>query len=180
MKYCSIALFCGSSAGNNPRFIQEAADFGRKCAQNGITLYYGGASIGLMAAAANEVLRNGGHVIGIAPDFFKPSNVLATNLEEMILVKSMSERKQLLEKKADAFVVFPGGYGTMDELFEVVTDAQLGLHKKPIILYNLEGYYDPLLAQLHRFEQDGFLRTSHKDLLRSATTLDELFHQLEK
>lgn len=180
MKYRSIALFCGSLAGNNPRFIQDAMNFGRRCAENKITLYYGGGSIGIMAAAANEVLHYGGRVVGIAPDFFARGTVLATNLTKMILVKSMSERKQLLEKKADAFVIFPGGYGTMDELFEIVTDAQLGLHKKPIVLYNPDGYYDHLLAQLHRFEQDGFLKTSHKDILLSAITLDELFQKLGK
>lgn len=180
MKYRSIALFCGSSTGNNPRFKQDAADFGRRCAENGITLYYGGGSIGLMAIAANEVLQLRGHVVGIAPDFFAQGEVLATNLTELILVKSMSERKQLLEKKADAFVIFPGGYGTMDELFEIVTDAQLGLHEKPVILYNPDGYYDHLLAQLHRFAQDGFLRTFHKNILLPATTLDELFHKLEE
>lgn len=179
MKYNSIALFCGSSTGNNPQFIQDAKDFGQQCAEKQITLYYGGASIGLMAAAANEALQYQGKVIGIAPDFFTKGEVLATHLTDMILVKSMSERKQLLEKRADAFVIFPGSYGTMDELFEIITDSQLGLHEKPVIIYNPDGYYDHLLAQLHRFEQDGFLRPFHKDLLKTATTVADIFTQLD-
>jgi len=179
MNYKSIALYCGSSTGNNPQYAQEAARFGEMCAQKSLTLYYGGGSIGLMAAAANASLAHGGKVIGVAPDFFTKGEVLATNLTEMILVKTMSERKQLLEERADAFVVFPGGYGTMDELFEMVTDAQLGMHFKPIAIYNYLGFYDLLIQQLHKFMQEGFLRPFHHDLLITATNLDELFLKLE-
>lgn len=179
MIYQSIALFCGSSSGNNPHFIKEAREFGLTCAEKSITLYYGGASIGIMGAAANAVLEHHGKVIGVAPDFFTEGEVLATNLTKMILVKTMSERKQLLEQKADAFVIFPGAYGTMDELFEIITDCQLGLHHKPVVLFNPEGYYDHLIAQLERFSQDGFLRTFHKDLLLTANTLTDLFDKLD-
>lgn len=178
MNYTSLALFCGSSSGNNPHFIEVAKQFGQLCADKSLTLYYGGASIGIMGAAANAALAHHGKVIGIAPDFFTEGEVLATNLTEMILVKSMSERKQLMEQKADAFVIFPGAYGTMDELFEIITDCQLGLHHKPVVLFNPEGYYDHLIAQLERFSQDGFLRTFHKDLLLKANTLTDLFDKL--
>ena len=179
MKYKSLALYCGSSTGNNPAYAQEAARFGEMCAQKSLTLYYGGGSIGLMGAAANAALAHGGKVIGVAPDFFTKGEVLATNITEMILVKTMSERKQLLEEKADAFVVFPGGYGTMDELFEMITDAQLGLHFKPIAVYNYLGFYDLLLKQLEKFMEEGFLRPFHHSLLISAGNLDELFEKLD-
>lgn len=179
MKYQSLALYCGSSTGNNPVYAREAARFGKMCAQKSLTLYFGGGSIGLMGAAAEACLSKGGKVIGVAPDFFTQGEVLATNLTEMILVKTMSERKQLLEEKSDAFVIFPGSYGTMDELFEMVTDAQLGMHTKPIVIYNYMGYYDFLLRQLDKFMEEGFLRPFHHSLLLNASDLEELFYKLD-
>ncbi len=179
MKYSSLALFCGSSAGTNPNFRTLAADFGRRCAQKGLTLYYGGASIGLMAEASNAARTFGGRVVGIAPSFFSDRSVIDTTLSELIFVDSMSERKQLLESSADGFVILPGSYGTMDEFFEMMTDAQLGLHTKPVAIVNAEGYYDHLIAQLDRFRADGFLRPFHYDLLIVANTLDELFVKLD-
>ena len=179
MKYQSLALYCGSSTGNNPAYAEEAARFGEMCARKSLTLYYGGGSIGLMAAAANAALSHGGRVIGVAPDFFTKGTVLSTNLTEMVLVNTMSERKQLLEQRADAFVVFPGGYGTMDELFEMITDAQLGMHFKPIAVYNYLGYYDLLIKQLDKFLEEGFLRPFHHSLLITAENLEELFAKLD-
>ena len=179
MNYKSLALYCGSSTGNNPLYAREAARFGKMCAQKSLTLYFGGGSIGLMGAAAEACLSKGGKVIGVAPDFFTQGEVLATNLTEMILVKTMSERKQLLEEKSDAFVIFPGSYGTMDELFEMVTDAQLGMHTKPIVIYNYMGYYDFLLRQLDKFMEEGFLRPFHHSLLLNASDLEELFYKLD-
>ena len=175
MNISSIALFCGSAAGNNPLYAQLANSFGQMCAQKGLTLYYGGGSIGLMGEAANAAMSGGGTVIGIAPDFFKRGAVLADNITEMIFVKTMSERKQLLESRADAFVALPGGYGTMDELFEIITDAQLGMHDKPVVLFNPNGFYDPLIAQLQRFCDEGFLRLFHHELLITATTVEGIF-----
>lgn len=180
MKYSSLALYCGSSQGNNPFFIELAAEFGKRCAEKNLTLYYGGASIGLMVAASNAARANGGRVVGIAPNFFSSGTVLDMSLgENLILVNSMSERKQMLEEKADGFVILPGSYGTMDEFFEMMTDAQLGLHQKPVALVNADGYYDHLVAQLDRFRQDGFLRPFHYDLLIVARDLDELFYKLD-
>ena len=179
MNYKSLALYCGSSTGNNPVYAREAARFGKMCAQKSLTLYFGGGSIGLMGAAAEACLSKGGKVVGVAPDFFTQGEVLATNLTEMILVKTMSERKQLLEEKSDAFVIFPGSYGTMDELFEMVTDAQLGMHTKPIVIYNYMGYYDFLLRQLDKFMEEGFLRPFHHSLLLHASDLEELFYKLD-
>ncbi|MCQ2284174.1 MAG: TIGR00730 family Rossman fold protein [Bacteroidales bacterium] len=179
MKYQSVALFCGSAEGNNPVYAQEAAKFGQLCAERELTLYYGGGCIGLMGAAAKAMMARQGKVIGVAPDFFANGEVLSDDITEMIHVKTMSERKQLIERQADAFVIFPGGYGTMDEFFEVLTDAQLGLHYKPIVLYNYNGFFDPLVAQLKRFLEEGFLRPFHFGLLIVATNMDELFNGLD-
>ncbi len=179
MKISSIALFCGSAKGTNPIYAQLARDFGHICAHRQITLLYGGGSTGLMGEASRAAMKSGGTVIGVAPDFFKEGAVLADYITEMIFVKTMSERKQLLEHRADAFVALPGGYGTMDELFEIITDAQLGMHDKPVALFNPNGFYDPLVDQLQRFCDEGFLRPFHHELLTTATTLEDLFTRLE-
>lgn len=179
MKYKNIALFCGSAEGNKPVYAQQAREFGIRLAEKNLTLYYGGGCIGLMWATAEEVMNHGGTVIGVAPDFFTRNHVLAENITKMIYVKTMSERKQLLEYEADAFVALPGGYGTMDELFEILTDSQLGMHTKPIVLFNQNGFYDPLVAQLERFSEEGFLRPFHKKLLMVANTIDEIFECLD-
>ncbi|MCR4966030.1 MAG: TIGR00730 family Rossman fold protein [Bacteroidales bacterium] len=180
MTYQSIALFCGSARGENPNIAADAVTFGRAMVQKGLTLYYGGGSIGIMGVVADTMMENGGTVIGVSPEFFKMGPVLADNITEMIYVKTMSERKQLLEKRADAFVIFPGGFGTMDELFEVITDAQLGLHKKPVVVYNAEGYYDHLKALLEHFTEEGFLRPFHKNLLCFADSVDGIFEAIDK
>ena len=176
----SLALFCGSSDGKDPKFCQLAEDFGRLCAQRGLTLYYGGAKLGLMRAAAEAALEEKGHVIGVMPEIFVDDVVVANNISQMIWVKSMSERKQTLERLADAFVALPGSFGTMDELFEILTDAQLGLHHKPVVILNAFGYYDPLLKQLEIFLNKGFLRPFHHGLLLVAASPEEVFEKLEK
>ena len=175
----SIALFCGSSDGFDSKYKTLAYNFGNYCAQKNITLYYGGAALGLMKAAAEGCRTHNGKVIGIAPSFFSDSTVLDTTLEELRLVDSMSERKQMMEREADAFVALPGSYGTMDEFFEVITDAQLGLHHKPVAILNAFDYYTPLIQQLEIFKKEGFLRNFHFDLLITANNLEELFMKLE-
>jgi len=179
MKINSIALFCGSAEGFHSKYKELAADFGKQCAQREIVLYYGGAALGLMKAAADACRAHNGKVVGVAPSFFSNSTVIDTTLEQLYLVDSMSERKQMLERSADAFVSLPGSYGTMDEFFEVLTDAQLGLHHKPVAILNAFDYYSPLIQQLEIFKNEGFLRDFHFDLLIVATTLDELFDKLE-
>ncbi|MCL2291381.1 MAG: TIGR00730 family Rossman fold protein [Bacteroidetes bacterium] len=179
MKINSIALFCGSADGFHSKYKELAAAFGQRCAQHHITLYYGGAALGLMKAAADACRANNGKVVGIAPSFFSNSTVIDTTLDELYLVDSMSERKQMLERCADAIVALPGSYGTMDEFFETLTDAQLGLHHKPVAILNAFGYYSPLIEQLKIFQNEGFLRDFHFDLLIVATTLNELFDKLE-
>ena len=174
----SLALFCGSQEGNDARYVQLAADFGARCAELGLTLYYGGARLGLMRAAAEASMQRGGCVVGIMPQIFTDSVVVADNITEMVRVKSMSERKQMMEQLADAFVALPGSFGTMDELFEILTDAQLGLHQEPVVILNAFGYYDGLLNQLSKFEEAGFLRPFHHGLLLSATSVNEVFDKI--
>jgi uncharacterized protein (TIGR00730 family) len=180
MKINSIALFCGSAEGFDPKYKELAAEFGKMCAQKQVALYYGGAALGLMKAAADGCRAHNGTPIGIAPSFFSNSTVLDTTLQELRLVNSMSDRKQMMEREADAFVALPGSYGTMDEFFELITDAQLGLHHKPVAILNAFGYYSPLIEQIKIFKHEGFLRDFHFDLLIIATTLAELFDKLER
>ena len=180
MKYESIALFCGSSEGKEPIYLQAAQEFGRVCAQKGITLYYGGAALGLMKAAADTSREAGGRVVGITPHFFSNQSVVDQTVQDMRVVESMSERKQEFEKLADAFVILPGGYGTLDELFEILTDAQLGLHQKPIVVLNTNGYYNHLIQLLNHFNQEGFLRDFHRQLVIFVDQVDEIFIQLEQ
>jgi uncharacterized protein (TIGR00730 family) len=175
----SVALFCGSAEGNDPKYATLAEQFGLACAERKLVLYYGGASLGLMRAAAHSCRDAGGHIVGITPSFFSDSTVVDTSLSELYLVDSMSERKQLLERSADAFVILPGSYGTMDEFFEVLTDAQLGLHHKPVAILNAFGYYDHLLALINHFHNEGFLRDFHFKLVITATTIEELFEKLD-
>ena len=179
MKFNAIALFCGSSDGKS-RYGDIATEFGKQCAARNITLIYGGGAIGLMGKAALATLENGGKVIGIAPSFFTQGSVLADFLPELILVDNMSERKQLFEKMADAFVIIPGSFGTMDELFEILTNTQLGLHQKPVAILNAFGYYDHLIAQIKHFEEEGFLHAIHHQLLLVADNIETLFTQLEQ
>lgn len=175
----SIALFCGSSEGNHPKYSELAAQFGQACAERKLILFYGGSSLGLMKAAAHSSRELGGQVVGITPSFFSDSTVVDTSLDELHIVDSMSERKQLLEKSADAFVILPGSYGTMDEFFEVLTDAQLGLHHKPVAVLNAFGYYDHLIALINHFHQEGFLRDFHHKLVIVASSIEELFYKLD-
>jgi len=179
MKINSIALFCGSAEGFEQKYKELAAAFGKWCAIHQIVLWYGGASLGLMKAAADACREYHGKVVGVAPSFFSNSTVIDNTLEELHLVDTMSERKQMMERAADAFVILPGSYGTMDEFFEVLTDAQLGLHHKPVAILNAFGYYLPLIEQLEIFKKEGFLKDFHFDLLIVASTIEELFNKLE-
>lgn len=180
MTLTSIALFCGSAWGNSPKYSELAHQFGTQCAYRNLVLYYGGACVGLMDVAAKATLSRNGVVVGVSPTFFSKDIVRPEEITSFIPVETMSERKQLLEEKADAFVALPGAFGTMDELFELITDAQLGLHHKPVAILNAFGFYDHLLAQLQVFLNEGFLRPFHYDLLVVATTVEDLFEKLAR
>jgi uncharacterized protein (TIGR00730 family) len=159
-----ICVFSGSSTGHRQDYHRAAEDFGRLLAATGRRLIYGGGAIGLMGVMADAVLAAGGKVVGVIPEFLSLKEVRHDGLTELHVVPSMHVRKALMAERSDAFVALPGGLGTLDELCEILTWSQLGLHGKPVGLLNLLGYFDPLLAQIDRAIADGFCRPEHREL----------------
>jgi uncharacterized protein (TIGR00730 family) len=153
-----ICVYCGSGPGGDPAFIAAARAFGKIMAQNKIRLIYGGGSIGLMGALATAALEHGGEVTGIIPDFLKERELALKNVQELIVTRSLHERKQLMFERADAFVALPGGIGTLEELVEQLTWAQLGRHQKPILIANINGFWDPLRSLLDHMTELKFIR----------------------
>ena len=174
----SIAVYCGSSPGTKPEFEMAARELGRHLAENNIRLIYGGAKIGLMGHVANEVLTHNGKAIGVLPTFLAAKEVAHDALTEMHMVDNMHERKAKMHELSDAFVALPGGYGTFEELFEMITWAQLGLHKKPIAILNVVGYYDALVAQMDKMVEFGFLKQDARDMVLVATSVGELMEKI--
>jgi uncharacterized protein (TIGR00730 family) len=154
----AICVYCGSGPGSNPKFAESARNFGRILAQNNIRLVYGGGSIGLMGAIAESVIDHGGQVTGIIPDFLKARELMFRQAQEIIVTRDMHERKRLMFERADAFVALPGGVGTLEELVEQMTWAQLGRHKKPILMANIDRFWDPLCALLDHMRDMQFIR----------------------
>ena len=161
----SVCVYCGSSAGTLPDYAAAADALAAALVERGLTLVYGGADKGLMGRLANTVKAAGGQVKGVMPQALVDKEIAHRGLDELHVVASMHERKALMAELADAFVALPGGIGTLEELVETLTWAQLGLHAKPCGLLNVRGYYDELLAFLERAERDGFLRAAHRDML---------------
>lgn len=180
MKLKSILVFCGSSKGNNPIYEATARQVGQTLAKHNIHLIYGGGDIGLMGIIANEVLANGGTVTGIIPSFLNDKERQHPNLTELILVKGMGERKKIMAKRSDAVVTLPGGYGTLDELFEMLTLVQLSKATHPIGILNVNGFYDPLIAQLDLMEREGLLRSTHRALLLVSDNIEDLLLKMEE
>jgi uncharacterized protein (TIGR00730 family) len=170
----AIAVFCGSSSGDDLGRQVRTQQIGQVLASHHCALVYGGASVGLMGVVADYVLSNGGEAIGVIPSFMKEKELAHQNLTQLHLVASMHERKALMVELASAFLILPGGPGTMDEFFEVFTWFQLGLHQKPIAIFNDEGYYENLKGQLLLMQQKGFLKQKHGDTLFWLNTLPEL------
>ena len=167
-----VAVYCGSAHGNRPAFRAEATALGKAIAAAGLGLVYGGANVGLMGAVADAALCGGAEVIGILPDVLAGKEIAHTGLTALELVPTMHERKARMAELADAFLVLPGGYGTLDELMEAVTWAQLGLHCKPCILINTEGYWNGLLRFLDTSVAAGFLRPENRELLLVASSAE--------
>lgn len=167
----SICVYCGSQPGASPAYARAAAALGESIARDGLTLVYGGASVGLMGIVADAALAAGGRVVGVMPRILMRRELAHTGLTELVTTASMQERKAKMAELSDAFVALPGGIGTLDELFEMWTWAQLGLHGKPCALINTEGYYDDLVAFLDRAVRDGFLRPAIRSLLRVVPDL---------
>lgn len=161
----NICVYCGSMQGRRPEYAAAARRVGTLLAERGIGIVYGGGSIGLMGILADAALAAGGHVTGIIPEHLSRREIAHADLTELVIVRSMHERKALMEQRSDAFIALPGGLGTLEELFEILTWAQLGLHRKPCGLLNVDGYYDPLISLLDRAVAEGFLRDKHRGLL---------------
>jgi uncharacterized protein (TIGR00730 family) len=154
----SICVYCASGPGNNPAFAEAAKRFGRILAENGVRLVYGGGSVGLMGTLADSVLDHGGAVTGVIPDFLMNREHMLLRVQERIVTRDMHERKRVMFERADAFVALPGGIGTLEELVEQMTWAQLGRHKKPILILNSEKFWDPLCALIDHMEKLAFIR----------------------
>ena len=161
----AICVFCGASAGDRPAYADAARALAALLVERELTLIYGGGSIGVMAILADATLASGGRVIGVLPEHLSRREVAHTGLTELHIVGSMHERKALMARRADAFIALPGGLGTLEELFEVLTWAQLGLHSKPCALLNVDGYYDPLIEFLDSAVARGFVQARHRDML---------------
>jgi uncharacterized protein (TIGR00730 family) len=158
-------IFCGSSPGARPAYTEVAEDLGMLLVQNGITLVFGGATVGLMGRLADTVVSEGGEAIGVIPQALVDREIAHLGLTDLHVVDTMHERKQRMADLSDAFVALPGGLGTLDELFEIYTWAQLGLHGKPIGLLNVEGYFDGLVGFLEHAVAERFVREDHRDML---------------
>jgi uncharacterized protein (TIGR00730 family) len=177
-KIKTICVYCGSGPGSDPRFIEAAIALGKILAENRIRLVYGGGSIGLMGALATSVLDHGGTVTGIIPDFLTARENALTRVQELVVTPDMHERKRLMFERSDAFVALPGGVGTLEELVEQLTWKQLGRHTKPILLANVDGFWEPLLALLAHMRATQFIRpTLDVDVLK-AERVDDILPRL--
>ena len=173
-----LAIYCGSATPADPRYIELARDVGATLAQRGIGVVYGGGRLGLMGAVAKGALDHGGEVIGVIPEALANSEVANTDCTELHTVGGMHERKQKFTDLSDGFVTIPGGVGTMDELWEAVSWAQLGYHQNPVGLLNAFGYYDGLIAFNRQMAETGFVRAMHRDILIVGKTLEELLEKM--
>ncbi|PVW16525.1 LOG family protein [Marixanthomonas spongiae] len=175
-----ICVFCGSSEGNDAAITEAAIKTGKQFAQQDVTLIYGAAKIGVMGVLAKTVLDNKGHVIGVIPDFLKKKEVVHLGLTELHTTKNMHERKLTMHELSDGFIALPGGMGTLEELFEIITWLQLGLHQKPIGLLNVNGFYNDLLKLLETMVRKGFLSMENYDLLLVDTTIENLLEKMKR
>lgn len=175
----NICVYCGSNFGNSPVYRAAAEELGRLLVARGNTLVYGGGNVGLMGVVADTVMQGGGEVIGIIPRSLLEREVGHRGVTRLEVVETMHQRKQRMAELCDAFIALPGGWGTLEELAEAVTWTQLGIHRKPLGLVNIEGFYDPLNAYLDNAVAAGFIRPQHRGLLCSANSVAEVFTALE-
>ncbi len=175
----SITIFCGSSSGTNELYQRTATEAGRVLAERSVTVVYGGAKVGLMGAVADGALSRGGRVIGVLPGFLKTHELAHTGLTELITSETMHERKVKMHELSDGAIALPGGFGTMDELFEMLTWGQLGLHAKPVALLNVGGFYDPLIEQISRMAASGFMKEESRSMLLVGGSMEEVLARME-
>jgi uncharacterized protein (TIGR00730 family) len=176
----SVCVFCGSSPGARPEYAVAARALGQALARRGLTLVYGGASRGLMGAVADAVLAAGAPVVGVIPKALAREEIAHAGLTELLVVESLYDRKRLMFERADAFVTLPGGFGTLDELAEVLTMSQLGLHTKPCGLLDVAGFFEPLVAYFDRTVTERFVRPEHRALVTVGDDPDRLLDALER
>jgi len=174
----TVCVYCGSGPGTNPHFEQAAITLGKVFAENDIRLVYGGGSIGLMGAVAKSTLDHGGKVTGIIPDFLRARENALTRVQEMIVTPDMHERKRLMFERSDAFVALPGGIGTLEELVEQLTWQQLGRHSKPVLLANIDNFWEPLLALLAHMRSTAFIRPSLPLEVLQAERVEDILPRL--
>ncbi|MES0340213.1 MAG: TIGR00730 family Rossman fold protein [Anaerolineales bacterium] len=175
----NICIYCGSSDQIKAEYLQAAVEMGAALVERDLRLIYGGGSTGMMGALADAVLANGGEVIGIIPTMFETPELLHTGLTELIVVDDINTRKTRMAEMSDAFVALPGGFGTFDELFEILTWSQIGLHRNPIGILNTLGYFTPLLAVIEHARQEGFIYNEHIELLIDEADPQALLTRLE-
>lgn len=174
-----LCVYCASSDRLDPKYAEAAAALGREMAKRGWSLVYGGGKVGLMGAVAKAVKASGGRVVGVIPEFMKSKELAYDEADEMHSVVTMRERKHMMEAKADAFVALPGGWGTLEEIMEILTLRQLDVLRKPVVIFNQDGFYDELLKFFERMIAERFNRPSNLMLFTVATTVEEIFTQLE-
>ncbi|XP_078432202.1 putative cytokinin riboside 5'-monophosphate phosphoribohydrolase LOGL10 isoform X2 [Wolffia australiana] len=179
-KFGRICVFCGSSSGKKSSYSEAAAALGKELVQRGVNLVYGGGSIGLMGDVAKVVSGGGCHVLGVIPRTLMQDNLTGEAVGDVLAVSDMHERKAEMARQADAFIALPGGYGTLEELLEVITWAQLGIHNKPVGLLNVDGYYNILLSFIDKAVEEGFISFSARRIIVSAPTAAELIQKLEE
>jgi uncharacterized protein (TIGR00730 family) len=175
-----ICVFCGSSVGAKPKYLAEAKSLGQQMAGGGWGLVYGGTSVGLIGATADAAISGGAEVIGVLPHALQDREIAHRGLTKLHLVGSMHERKALMASLSDAFIALPGGYGTLDEFFEIVTWAQLNIHSKPCVLINTDGYYDFLLRFLDHAVREEFVRATNMELVQVARNPAEALRRIEQ
>ena len=175
----TVCVYCGSGPGTNPRFVEAAQALGKIFAENNIRLIYGGGSVGLMGAIAKSAIDHGGAVTGIIPDFLRARELALTSVQEMVVTPDMHERKRLMFERSDAFVALPGGVGTLEELVEMMTWQQLGRHAKPILLANIEGFWEPLLELLAHMRRAQFIRPSLEVDVLKAERVEDILPRLK-
>lgn len=173
-----VALYCGSRAGNKPVYLEKAVQLSQGLAEHGFGLVYGGASIGLMGQVADAMIQHGGEAVGVIPEFMLDYEIAHNQLTELHVVTSMHQRKAMMADRACAFVALPGGLGTFEEILEIATWGQLNQHQKPMMLYNVNGFYDALIMQLDRAVEDGFLPPQHRAKLIICEHEDEIYTAL--
>lgn len=180
MSINKIAVYCASATGFDPIYMEKAEALGKEIARRGKALVYGGAHVGLMGAVADGVLANDGEVHGVIPEFLKVKELEHKGITKCYVVDTMHERKAMMCELSDAFVALPGGFGTMEELFEMITWAQLALHRKPIGLLNVDGFYEPLMQFVDVMIERGFVKEEYRDLLIVDSDINSLLDRMEQ